>query len=180
MPEKHAERRRSVFWELYTLDKWKVCTCSLKCRTFPLCLLVCSQSLWAPEGPLFSACMKWTANFQKKLRRRPTKTAKYCTVVSFFIHVSRKSPTGSLLISKLLVYHWKHDFAKQVTSSVASKLCTVSPMKYSEILELDRKVREHPGFSAEYLDKLDTGGSPETFQALAVTLYREISVFHYS
>lgn len=83
-------------------------------------------------------------------------------------------------MSKLLVYHWKHDFAKQVTSSVASKLCTVSPMKYSEIMELDRKVREHPGFSSEYLNNLDAGGSPEIFQVLAVTLYREISAFYRS
>lgn len=114
MPEKHAERRRSVFWELYTLDKWKVCTCSLKCRTFPLCLLVCSQSLWAPEGPLFSACMKWTAKFQKKLRRRPTKTAKYCTVVSFFHSCIAQ------------VSHWQFAHFQTSSLSLETRFCEAS------------------------------------------------------
>lgn len=48
-------------------------------------------------------------------------------------------------------------------------------MKYSEILELDRVVRDYPEIPVEYLEILKHGcGSPDVFQALMATLHKEI------
>lgn len=48
-------------------------------------------------------------------------------------------------------------------------------MKYSEVLELDRIVRDYPEIPVEHLENLKHGGgSPGVFQALMATLHKDI------
>ena len=49
----------------------------------------------------------------------------------------------SLINHSCLVWAWKHDYVRHVISVIADRMCTVRPTKYSEILELDRKVRDY-------------------------------------
>lgn len=46
------------------------------------------------------------------------------------------------------VWRWKTEYATKVAQIVVRKMCTARPMKYSDILELDRKVREHPDITS--------------------------------
>lgn len=74
-----------------------------------------------------------------------------------------------------LDFLWKTGYAKQVITVLATKLCIVRPMKYSEVLELDRIVRDYPELPVEHLEKLKHGGgSPGVFQALMATLHKDI------
>ncbi|OCB91794.1 hypothetical protein A7U60_g938 [Sanghuangporus baumii] len=41
-------------------------------------------------------------------------------------------------------WHWKYGFVKELLAPIAEQLCQTKPSKYSEILDLDRKVREYP------------------------------------
>ncbi|KAL5480278.1 hypothetical protein ACEPAI_1548 [Sanghuangporus weigelae] len=40
--------------------------------------------------------------------------------------------------------HWKYGFVKELLAPIAEQLCQAKPSNYSEILDLDRKVREYP------------------------------------
>lgn len=55
-----------------------------------------------------------------------------------------------------LVWHWRYRFAKEVVHHLADIGCRTGPVKYSEVLELDRKIRDF-----DFPEKLKTpaGGS---------------------
>ncbi len=57
----------------------------------------------------------------------------------------------------------KNMFAKQVLSGVAIRLCAAHPPKYSEILEMDRVVRE---FDMKFVDQ--SPGSSQVVDDYAV------------
>lgn len=46
----------------------------------------------------------------------------------------------------LQVRTWKYRFAKEVLGPTSEYMGKVRPVKYSEILELDRKIREFPDY----------------------------------
>lgn len=64
--------------------------------------------------------------------------------------------TGENLI---LVAETKYRFAKEVLAGIAVRLCAARPPKYTEILEMDRHVREFGmrpiNDSAELVERLD-------------------------
>lgn len=69
-------------------------------------------------------------------------------------------------ICSFLVFSWRYHFARNVLSYIVEKLCSAHPVKYSEILELDKRVSDFP--IHPYLlrpkpkDKL--GMNPECYQ----------------
>ena len=83
-----------------------------------------------------------------------------------------------LMFSLAIVWQWRYRFSRDVLPHVLEKLCSAHSIKYSEILELDRRVRDFP--THPYLlrpppkDKL--GMDPEFFQLhpLITAWYREM------
>lgn len=67
-------------------------------------------------------------------RRRWEANHERCVAISSF----RASYSCSII---LLVQEWRYRFARDILSHVAEKMTSVHPVKYSEILELDRKIR---------------------------------------
>lgn len=42
----------------------------------------------------------------------------------------------------ILVWQWRYRFARDVLPELVDKLCAAKPPKYSEIMDMDRKVRD--------------------------------------
>lgn len=63
----------------------------------------------------------------------------------------------SLIKAPCLAYFWRLRFCKEVVGPIAETLSEMRPIKYSEILEFDRKIREFdsPPFDFSQDDKAD-------------------------
>ena len=84
------------------------------------------------------------------------------------------------MFSLAIVWQWRYRFSRDVLPHVLKKLCSAHPIKYSEILELDRRARDFP--THPYLlrppPKDKPGTEPESFQLhlLITAWYREMGM----
>lgn len=165
---KQIQRRRSVFWELSSFDSWKVSAFDRSCLV-PIRILM-TISLSDQAGLPFSICTKLTAIIRKILTQKSDWMARRYPDVTVFSRIASAYHHAHLLNP---VWAWKHDFGRNIIAAVADRMCTVRPTKYSEILELDRKVRE---FKITNYRSPIPGNDPQTVIDVPMTLiYREIS-----
>ena len=80
----------------------------------------------------------------------------------------------------LAVWSWKHRFINEVLSDIADKLGSARAMKYSEILELDQRVREFgsPRFYERSTSDVEIEGATLYLQRTMMCLLREIGEFY--
>lgn len=65
-----TQRRRNLFWELYSLDNWKVrCENVADHAFYILTCVIGNLSLWAPEDPHISELMRLIASFRMTQRK---------------------------------------------------------------------------------------------------------------
>lgn len=78
-----------------------------------------------------------------------------------------------------LLQDWRRkiDFATKVAFVVAQRMCTARPMKYADILELDRRVRENIEVVC-LPPELSTPYSAESLQHLLKVIDNEASAFY--
>ena len=53
----------------------------------------------------------------------------------------------NIIINEFLVWQWRYRFARDVLPRLTESLCSAKPIKYSEVMKLDRLVRDfdqHP------------------------------------
>lgn len=72
------------------------------------------------------------------------------------------------------VHGWMYLYIKEVVAPLADKLCSVNAMKYSEIMNWDRKIRE---FSPPCIDEtaLEHRSDASSIASFLHTVYKEIS-----
>lgn len=76
------------------------------------------------------------------------------------------------------VWRWRHEYTTTISCIISDKLCSIRPMKYSEVLELDRKVRSMlPKTDCTSPD--DTTYSMDALQRLIRILHTEVGEFLY-
>ncbi|EJD00583.1 uncharacterized protein FOMMEDRAFT_91493 [Fomitiporia mediterranea MF3/22] len=123
-----VQRRRRLFWELFTSDKWTSVE-SGRPATFNLHEI----DVEFPQD-------------------------KYATI----------DEDGNIVPS---YWHWKFRFMKEVMAPIAELLCLARPIKYAEVIELDRRCREFQMPSSLLMPK-----SPEPDEELTTSLRR----FHWA
>ncbi|KAH8113139.1 hypothetical protein DFH11DRAFT_1878702 [Phellopilus nigrolimitatus] len=101
---KFVQRRRSLFWEVFAIDKWK--------------------SLGSGRPAVF-----------------------HLREIDYEFPEDNDATVGDDGTKIPGFYRWKYSFAKEIIAPISEQLCLVRPVKYSEIMELDRKLRDfknHP------------------------------------
>ena len=96
-----------------------------------------------------------------------------------FSSVSWESFHGSLMCSGFLSAVWrrKYMFSKEVLGPISEQMCVASPMKYSTILDMDRRIRD---FCTRYPRPVrvsqSTGGRDISgmMQAMMISAFAEI------
>ncbi|KAH8113147.1 hypothetical protein DFH11DRAFT_1510936 [Phellopilus nigrolimitatus] len=117
--QKIIQRRRFLFWELFHMDKWKASACLHISRRISFIFILESGR---PA----------TFNLREVDCEFPEDTD--ATIAE------DGSPIPGF-------WRWKHRFAKEITAPIAEQLCLTRRIKYTEIIELDRKIRDfetHP------------------------------------
>ena len=73
-----------------------------------------------------------------------------------------------------LAWDFKHRFSRDVISKVTEKLCSAAPVKYSDILELDRRIREFEDAPIAVFDDSRCMGQQDLLRHVAMSLYKHI------
>ena len=60
-----------------------------------------------------------------------------------FLAVNMSSFVNSTLADSIADFKWRQNFCKEVIGPLAETITSVQPMKYVEVLEYDRKIREY-------------------------------------
>ena len=87
---------------------------------------------------------------------------------------------NKLLILLDVVWRWKHQYAKEILAVVTARLCAAQPLKYSEILDLDRKVREfdfHPWLHEANPPPVELD-SNAMMQRLCIAMFKEVVLLY--
>ena len=128
-----TQRRRAIFWELYSIDSFKVrVTRSLFFKKNNHVVQGVGSgrpSVFHPDVVDCELPIDKEATLNEEGEEIPS-----CTSTCELIF---KNPPN--IISD---WHWKHCFVRDVMTSVSGRFNSARPLKYSEILDLDQRVRE--------------------------------------
>ena len=96
----------------------------------------------------------------------------------FALLVSKQSsfppvPTSSFDI-RTLDWRWKFTFAKEVVGPIAEFMALATPVKYSDVLELDRKMREFNSRPAP-AEVISDDGASSIIRRSLIGIYRELA-----
>ncbi|KLO09678.1 hypothetical protein SCHPADRAFT_833710 [Schizopora paradoxa] len=144
LSKKLIERRRRVFWDVYTIDHFKSLG-SGRPTTFSPDAIDCefpedTEAITTADGTLV--------------------------------------PSGKFNIFQ--IWRWKHRYAKEILTVVTARLCAAQPLKYSEILDLDRKVREfdfHPWLHDKSPPPAEVD-SNAMMQRLCIAMFKEVVLLY--
>ena len=76
------------------------------------------------------------------------------------------------------VYRWKYTFGKEVLGPISEQICAAWPMKYSVILDMDRRIQnfraKHPPKRYNADGILDEQNYSEIMQGMVAAAYPEM------
>lgn len=88
-------------------------------------------------------------------------------------HTLNRTELRYLNVSLWKVWQWKYDFVNKIGSIVSREMCAVRPIKYSEILELDRKVRDYSTMKTSVLSRPEIPYTAISLQSLLKSVSNE-------